>query len=65
MKVGDRLSNGSMVLAWKEERDSQVVLALNQKNEYVVWVLDPNGAPFAGQYYQYLLEAVDAYKSRV
>jgi len=64
MKVGDHLSNGSMVLVWKEERDSQVVLALNQKNEFVVWGIDHNGSAYGGLYCQDLLTAVDTYKIR-
>jgi len=61
--VGSRLSNGAILLAWKEERDSFVVLALIN-NEYATWLLDESGGPYSGHYHNDLLSAVDEYKKR-
>ena len=61
--VGSRLSNGATLLAWKEERDSFVVLALIN-NEYATWLLDESGGPYSGHYFPDLLSAVDEYKTR-
>jgi len=64
MHVGQILKNGAMLLAWKEERDSVVILALNEKHEFVIWLLDPNGEPCAGSYHNDLLTAVENFKLR-
>ena len=64
MNTGDKLKNGSLLITWKKERDSVVVLALSPKNECVTWLLDENGGTYSGHYYQDLLQAVDDYKSR-
>ena len=65
LRVGAQLNNGSTLLAWKEERDTVVVLALNPtKGEYVTWLMNENGDCVAGNYHQSLLYAVDDYKAR-
>jgi hypothetical protein len=64
-RVGATLPNGAILLAWKEERDSVVVLALtNQNTEYATWLMDESGGPYSGHYHSDLLYAVDEYKQR-
>jgi len=67
MNIGDQLANGATLLAWKEERDSVIVLALSQKNEFVTWELCPQtsvGATHSGHYHATLLSAVEDFKTR-
>jgi len=64
MHVGQQLKNGSMLLAWKEERDTVIVLALSPKNEFVTWTLDPHGDTCSGNYYSDLLSSVEDFKVR-
>jgi hypothetical protein len=64
MYVGQILKNGAMLLAWKEEKDTVVILALNKKNEFVIWLLDPNGETCSGRYHSDLLTAVENFKLR-
>jgi len=64
--VGARLKNGAKLLAWKEERDSVVVLALWDRGdwEFVTWNLDTDGNCTSGHYYTDLLSAVEDFKTR-
>jgi len=64
LEVGSRLRNGSTLLAWKEELDNVVVLALNEKNEFVTWKLGGDGNTYSGNYFTSLLFAVDDFRKR-
>jgi hypothetical protein len=61
--VGAHLSNGAILLHWKEERDTVVVIALYQ-NEIATWLLDASGDTYSGRYYKDLLTAVEDFKVR-
>ena len=63
MKAGERLSNGALLLHWKEEQDSVVVLALIN-NEYATWLLDAHGSPYSGHYHPDIFSAIDEFKKR-
>jgi hypothetical protein len=64
LRVGARLKNDATLLAWKEERDELVVLALNEKNEFVTWKLGADGNTYSGRYFTTLLYAIDDFKKR-
>jgi hypothetical protein len=64
LAVGTPLKNGSTLLAWKDVCGYVVVLALNEKNEYVTWDLDADGNTTSGHYFGDLLNAVEDYKTR-
>lgn len=63
MKVGNKLKNRSILLAWKEERDGIIVLSL-KKHEFVTWELDPSGNAYCGHYFPDLLSAMKDFKTR-
>ena len=63
MKIGDKLSNGAIVIATKHD----LVLALwaeNTVTPYVTWRVDRDGSLYMGHYHQEIAVAVADYEER-
>jgi hypothetical protein len=53
LKLGDKLSNGAVVMAYRDVSfDRRIVLALFRRTEYVTWRLDYDNNPWGGHYFE-------------
>lgn len=65
MKAFEKLQNGSVVLASKQDGSGHIVLALVAwKDEYATWSVDETGNAFHGHYFDDLIQAVEDFKKR-
>jgi hypothetical protein len=70
LKLGKPLNNGAILIAlfgdkdWETNPGYKHALALNEKNEYVTWLVDTQGDASEGHYFTTFFSAVDDFRER-
>jgi len=65
LRPGATLNNDALVLGWKEsDNNNIIVLAMNERCEFVTWRLDENCNACGGRYFDRIIDAVEDFKER-